>query len=90
MVNTVRYPERRPDQWSCEPAQVRGSAVALSPNDHKDGRGDDPAGGGVMFVGIDVATAAVVVGVRPTGEGWSAANEAYPAADSIRHSRTLR
>ena len=33
------------------------------------GEDGDPAGGGGMFIGIDVAKAELVVGVRPTGDG---------------------
>ena len=44
-------------------------------NYHKDGRGRQRCTGGVIVVGIDVAKAELVVGVRLTGTGWTAVND---------------
>ncbi len=42
-----------------------------------------------MFVGIDVAKAELVVGLRPTGTGWAAANDARGVHDVVERLRAL-
>ena len=42
-----------------------------------------------MFLGIDVAKAEPVVGVRPTGTGWTAVNAAQGVHDRVARSRAL-
>ena len=42
-----------------------------------------------MFIGIDVAKAELVVGVRPTGSGWTAANDAAGVRDLVDRLRAL-
>jgi transposase len=42
-----------------------------------------------MFVGIDVAKAEVVVGVRPTGTGWTATNDARGVHELVERLRVL-
>lgn len=42
-----------------------------------------------MFVGIDVAKAELVVGVRPTGAGWTASNDAPGVHDLVGRVRAL-
>jgi len=36
-----------------------------------------------MFIGIDVAKAELVVGVRPTGTGWTAVNDDQGVRDLV-------
>ena len=42
-----------------------------------------------MFIGIDVAKAELVVGVRPTGAGWTATNDARGVHDVVERLRAL-
>ena len=42
-----------------------------------------------MFVGIDVAKAELVVGVRPAGTGWTAANDATGVRELVDRLRAL-
>jgi len=42
-----------------------------------------------MFVGIDVAKAELVVGVRPTGTGWTAVNDAQGVRDLVTRIQAL-
>jgi transposase len=53
------------------------------------GEDGDSTGGGVMFVGIDVAKAELVVGVRPTGTGWTSTNDASGVRDVVDRIRAL-
>ena len=42
-----------------------------------------------MFIGIDVAKAELVVGVRPTGSGWTATNDATGVRDLVDRLQAL-
>ena len=42
-----------------------------------------------MFIGIDVAKAELVVGVRPTGTGWTAVNDAQGVHTVVARIRAL-
>ena len=42
-----------------------------------------------MFIGIDVAKAELVVGVRPTGTGWTAVHAAQGVRDLVARIRAL-
>ena len=64
-----------------------GEDVAL--NHHTGGRGRRRCTGGVMFIGIDVAKAELVVGVRPTGTGWTAVNADQGVRDLVTRIEAL-
>ena len=42
-----------------------------------------------MFIGSDVAKAELVVGVRPTGAGWTAGNDASGVRELVDRVRAL-
>ena len=42
-----------------------------------------------MFIGIDVAKAELVVGVRPTGTGWTAVNDDHGVRDLVTRIQAL-
>jgi|GEM_PF-4144243 hypothetical protein len=42
-----------------------------------------------MFIGIDVAKAELVVGVRPTGTGWTAVNADQGVRDLVTRIEAL-
>jgi transposase len=53
------------------------------------GEDGDPTREVGMFIGIDVAKAELVVGVRPTGSGWTAVNDAAGVRDVIARLQAL-
>lgn len=53
------------------------------------GEDGDPTTEVGMFIGIDVAKAELVVGVRPAGAGWTAANDATGVCGLVDRLRAL-